>query len=101
MEKDEGDREVKDIQVQEYMDRVFEGNFDEIRNDIGNILQQDRLKTAEINLLTREIRVKQKALERIKDSIVPNVSGATIVLVMSLAELRDIAQRALDWKASE
>ena len=101
MATNEGDRQVNDIQVQKYMDRVLQGKVDAIRNDIWNILQQDRIKTAEINLLTREIRVKQKALERIKDSIVPNITGATIVLVMSLAELRDIAQAALDWQASD
>ena len=92
----------EDIQVQEYMDAVFEGNFDDIRNDIGNILQQDRMKTAEINLLTRENRMQREALQRIKESIVLvfNLPSAAWS-ILSLAELREIAQKALDWKASD
>ena len=91
MEKDEGDREIT-----KYLTALFNGELADIRETVADLLQSDRSKTEEINILTSEVRVKHEALERIRDNI-----SVVFVSVDNALAIRQIAQKALDWKATE
>ena len=90
---------MNDKDIREHVDGIFAGDDDEVRESVDDLLQNARRKTAEINLLVREIRAKNEALGRIARSISLREAGPG-VLVHSFRQLRDIAQKALDWRPS-
>ena len=94
MATNEGDWEMTEQDIRTHVAIIFEEPINEIREALEDLLVNDRRKTAEINLLTREIRAKQEALQRILLFWAP-FGGIT------LREMKETAQKALDWKASD
>ena len=100
MEMHEGDRQVIDRDIREHVRDIFATDEDEAKESVENLLQNDRQKTAEINLLVRENRMQRFALLALSQALSESSPGAIAVLI-AIRQLREIVQKALDWKASD
>ena len=95
MATNEGDRTVSDQDIRKHVAIIFEEPLNEIREALEDLLVNDRRKTAEINLLTHENRVQRAALVAIAKRLSIEPYDALD------KHIRSIAEKALDWKASD